>query len=220
VLTFWSFAGAARWNILQPQLLEKQGVHMSQKNRPCAVPLAIIVLLICTLSLTVLAADGEFSGKWKGEAKAAAPAARGGAAPAAGPAGAQGTPDGATSGAAAPAPTGGGGGRGGGFGGGRGGGFGAPGGGAGGFGGGSQKVSLNLKQSKDNKLSGNIVFGDSDAYDVKEGHVEGNTITFKAGRAPQPIYEYKGELKENSLTLTRTAPDGRGRPQDYVLTKK
>jgi hypothetical protein len=81
-------------------------------------------------------------------------------------------------------------------------------------------VSLNLKQSKDNKLSGNIVFGDNDAYDVKEGKAEGNTFTFKAGRAPQPTYDYKGELKDGTITLTRLAPDGRGRPQEYVLTKK
>jgi hypothetical protein len=62
--------------------------------------------------------------------------------------------------------------------------------------------------------------GDSDAYDVKEGKVEGNTITFKATRTAQPTYEYKGELKGNELTLTRNSPDGRGRPQEYVLTKK
>jgi hypothetical protein len=57
---------------------------------------------------------------------------------------------------------------------------------------------------------------------VKDGKVEGNTITFKAGRAPQPTYEYKGELKDDTLTLTRLAPEGGrgGRAQDYVLKKK
>jgi hypothetical protein len=94
-----------------------------------------------------------------------------------------------------------------------------PGGGFGG-GGGAQKVSLNLKQSKDNKISGNIVFGENNADDVKDGKAEGNTITFKAGRAPQPIYQYKGELKDNQLVLTRTSPDGKGRPTEFLLSKK
>jgi hypothetical protein len=195
---------------------------MSKKIRHPGIRHALVLALVCTLSLIVLAADGQFAGRWKGEAKAAPPASRGNAGAA--PAGASGKTDSPATGdspQAAPAPTaGGGGGRGGGFGGGgRGGGFGGFGGGGAGGPGGSNKVSLNIKQSKDNKISGNIVFGDSDAYDVKEGRIEGNTITFKAGRAPQPIYEYMGELKDNTLTLTRAA-EGRGRPQEYVLTKK
>ena len=80
-------------------------------------------------------------------------------------------------------------------------------------------MSLNLKQSKENKVSGNIVFG-SEAFDVKNGQIEGNILTFKAGRSPQPIYDYKAELKEGQILLTRTSPDGRGRPQEYVLAKK
>jgi hypothetical protein len=87
----------------------------------------------------------------------------------------------------------------------------------GGFGGGSQKVSLNIKQSKENKISGNIIFGEgSDAFDVKNGKVEGNILTFKAGRSPQPTYEYKGEIKDGQLVLTRISD----KPQEYVLTRK
>jgi hypothetical protein len=96
------------------------------------------------------------------------------------------------------------------------------GGGRGGFGGGGpQKVSLNLKHdAKTNKLSGNFVLGDNDAYDVKDGIVEGNKIYFKAGRAPQPIYEYSGVmLKEDELTLTRKADGARGRPVEYILKR-
>jgi len=64
------------------------------------------------------------------------------------------------------------------------------------------------------------VFGEGDATDVKDGKVDGNTITFKAGRAPQPIYDYKGELKDSQLVLTRNSPDGKGRATEFVLTKK
>jgi hypothetical protein len=78
-----------------------------------------------------------------------------------------------------------------------------------------------LKQ-KDNKLSGNIVFGDNDAFDVKDGKIEGTTFTFKAGRAPQPTYLYKGELKENEILLSRVQEGGGGggRTQEYILKKK
>jgi hypothetical protein len=79
-------------------------------------------------------------------------------------------------------------------------------------------VSLNLKQSKDNKLSGNLTFGESEALDVKDGKVDGNTITFKAGR-PQPV-EYKGELKGSELILTRENSGGRGPATQFVLSKK
>jgi hypothetical protein len=100
-------------------------------------------------------------------------------------------------------------------GGGSSGGFGTGGGGV------SQKVSLNLKQSKDDKVSGNITIGESNPDDVKEGRVVGNTISFKAGRPPQPIYEYYGELKEDELVLTRNLPGARGSaPQQVVLSKK
>jgi hypothetical protein len=96
-------------------------------------------------------------------------------------------------------------------------------GGFGGGGGGTTKVSLNLKQSKENKLSGNITIGDGgNADDVKEGKVEGDRITFSAGRAPQPIYAFVGEMKGDELLLTRIAPAGdRGpRTTEYVLKKK
>lgn len=169
------------------------------------------------LPLVVHAADGAFAGKWRGELKVSPPA-RGAT---------TGTPgtDGATAPEAAPPSTPSAGGRGGGgFGGGRGGfgggGFGGGGFPGGGFAAGPQKVALNLKESKDGKISGNITFGEGNADDVKEGRVTGNTITFKAGRAPQPVYEYFGELKENQLVLTRTAVGGRGAPQQIVLTKK
>jgi hypothetical protein len=174
---------------------------------------AILALgLVFLLTVVAYADDPAFAGKWKGESRPAATPAPG--APGAGVTGgavaapAGGTPGGGAPPAAAP----GGGARGGG-GGGRGGG--------GGFGG-PQKVTLNLKQSKDNKLSGNITIAsanaDGEALDVKEGKVDGNTITFKAGR-PEPL-EYKGELKGEELTLTRTSTGGRGpTTTTFVLTK-
>jgi hypothetical protein len=152
----------------------------------------ILLVVICLTAPAVVAADMEFSGKWKGESK-----------PAAAPAAAE---------AAAPAPTTGGGGRGGGrggFGGGRGGGFGGP-----------QKVTLNLKHNaKDNKVSGNIVVGET-VFDVKEGKVEGNKITFKAVTIGQPVVEYTAVmLKEGELNLTSKPTDGRGRATEYILKK-
>jgi len=174
--------------------------------------------LICLVAMAAYAADGDFSGKWKGEAKASPLAARGTrGAPAGAPEG-----NAAPSAPEAPSPTtdvSSGGGRGGGRGG-RGGGGGFPAAGSGG--GNSSKVSLNLKQSKDNKLSGNITFGDANADDVKDGKVEDGKISFSAGRAPQPIYAYTGEMKGDELILTRIAPaGGRGsRTTEYVLTKK
>lgn len=180
------------------------------------------IALLLSLSLAVYGADNPFAGKWKGEL-AAQP--RGGATAGA-PGAAPGTPGAGTESAppaAPPAGGGGGGGRGGGFGGGggRGGGFG--GGGFGGFGGGDgpQKVTLNLKQSKDGKISGNITIGDNgNAEDVKEGRAVGNTITFKVGRESQTVYEYYGELKGEELVLTRNTSGGRGRPQEIILTRK
>ena len=171
------------------------------------LPSAFLAMgFVMLLTLVAYAADPPFSGKWKGQAKAvtvAAPAAGApGAAPAAGTPTVGAPPVPAAGGPPAPA---------------------AGGGGRGGFGGGSsgpQKVSLNLKQSKENKVSGNITFGEAEPNDVKEGKVDGNILTFKAGRAPQPIYEYKGELKDNELILTQDSPGGRGRTQQFVLTKK
>lgn len=62
--------------------------------------------------------------------------------------------------------------------------------------------------------------GEGEAADVKDGIVEGNKIYFKAGRAPQPIYEYSGVmLKENELILTRKADGARGRAVEYLLTR-
>ena len=169
--------------------------------------------LVCVLSVAAYAADGEFAGNWKGDSVATPPPTRGaaGAAAPGGDAAAGTTPSAPTEAAGAT----GGGGRPGG----RPGGGGAFGGGGGGN---SSKISLNLKQSKDNKLSGNITVGGADADDVKDGKVEGNRMTFSAGRAPQPIYAYTGEIKGDQLLLTRIAPaGGRGsRTTEYVLTKK
>ena len=189
---------------------------MALQNRNRLRQLAVSAFgVACFVTLIAYAADGQFSGKWKGELKPAAPQARSGAptgGPVSGPG--AGTTGGTTTAAAAPAPapapapTGGGGRTG----------------GRGGFGGGfggaaAQKVSLNLKQSKDDKISGNIMYGDQQADDVRDGRATGNTLTFKAGKAPL-IYEYLGELKGEDLVLTRNSSDGKGRPQEIVLSKK
>jgi hypothetical protein len=189
---------------------------MAQANRErlkTAALLALGLMLLFTVGL--YAEDPPFSGKWRGESRVAASGSGPGGAPESGPGGgtAAAAPAGAPGGGATPgggapgagAPSGRGGAAGGGARGGRGG------------GGGPQKVSLNLKQSKDDKLSGNITFGEGESLDVKEGKVDGNTITFKAGR-PQPT-EYKGELKGSELILTPSG-GGRGAATQYVLTKK
>jgi hypothetical protein len=82
---------------------------------------------------------------------------------------------------------------------------------------------MNLKVSKDGKLSGNITFSDGNALDVKDGKIEGDRITFSAGRSPDPIYAYTGELKDGELHLTRLPPNvssgGRNSTMEFVLKK-
>ena len=204
----------------------------NQDRLKTAAVLALgLMLVIATGAYAAYAEDPPFSGKWKGESRAAAPAG-GAAAPGAAPGGTAGA--GAATAAPAGAPGGGapgGGGRAGGGGGARGG-F-----GGGGGGGGTQKATLNLKQSKDNKISGNLTIGEAETLDVKEGKVDGNTITFKVGRSGQPLTEYKGELNGSELILTRQSSTpsptpaggpgggrggfgGGGGAATYVLTKK
>lgn len=154
----------------------------------------VALTLVFFLTAVVYAADPPFAGKWKGETRVVAAAAGGPGAPVAG-------------GGAAAAPAGARGGRGGG-------------GGRGGFGGGSTKVALNLKVSKENKVSGNVTFGESDTNDVKDGKIDGNILTFKAGRSSTQMTEYKAELKENEIILSQVTTGGPGRPQEWVLTKK
>ena len=85
-------------------------------------------------------------------------------------------------------------------------------------------MSLNLKLSKDNKVSGNITLGENDTSDLKEGKVDGNILTFKAGRSPSPTFDYKAEMKDGQMFLTSSrpamSPDGRSARTEYVLTKK
>ena len=210
---------------------------MARANQDRLKTAAVLALgLMLVIATGAYAEDPPFSGKWKGESRAAAPAG-GAAAPGAAPGGAPG----AGAAAAAPAGAPGGGAPGGGAagGGGRaGGGGGARGGfGGGGGGGGTQKATLNLKQSKDNKISGNLTIGEAETLDVKEGKVDGNTITFKVGRSGQPLTEYKGELNGSELILTRQSSTpsptpaagpgggrggfgGGGGAATYVLTKK
>lgn len=184
---------------------------MSNRLR-IGILLAIAVVFL--MAVAVYAADSEFGGKWKGESKPAAPPAGG---PAAGGPGAGAAPGGAP-------PAGGGGGRGG-FGGG-GGGRGGFGGGAGGFGGfgGVQKIQINLKVNKDGKASGNLTIGDGgQAYDVKDGKVVGNSITFSTTRSGEPVYNYLGELKGDEFTLQRipqNLDDRTNRITVFVLKKK
>ena len=201
----------------------------NQDRLKTAAVLALgLMLVIATGAYAAYAEDPPFSGKWKGESRAAAPAG-GAAAPGAAPGGTAGA--GAATAAPAGAPGGGapgGGGRAGGGGGARG--------GFGGGGGGTQKATLNLKQSKDNKISGNLTIGEAETLDVKEGKVDGNTITFKVGRSGQPLTEYKGELNGSELILTRQSSTpsptpaggpgggrggfGGGGAATYVLSKK
>jgi len=170
--------------------------------------------MICILSAVLFAEEYKFAGTWRGESKpAAAPAARGqagsgGGAPADSGGGAPGGGGGAPAGGGGGAP-GGGGGRGGGGGGG----FGGAGGG-----GGVQKITLRVKVKND-KASGNFSVGNT-TDDVKEGHIEGNKLTFKTGTSPAPIYDNVAVLNGEELKITRTASGGRGgRPAEYVLKR-
>jgi hypothetical protein len=179
---------------------------MTRAILECPKRIAFLALMLLFLfTVVAYAADPPFAGKWKGETRVvAAPAG----APVGGVVGAPAGAGAGRGGGAAAAPAGAGAGRGGG--GGRGG-FG------GGGGGGSTKVALNLKVNKENKVSGNVTFGEQETSDVKEGKIEGNILTFKAGRTSSQMTEYKAELKENEIILTQVG--GRGR-QEWILTKK
>ena len=107
---------------------------------------------------------------------------------------------------AAPAPSGG---RGGGFGGGAG-------------GGGPQQVTLRVKVNKEGKASGNFSMkpsgGNMTTDDVREGHVEGNKLTFKTGASGQQIYDNVAVMIGADLAVTRTPAGGRGgRPMEFTL---
>jgi hypothetical protein len=179
-----------------------------------------LAAVIFAATITVYAAEG-FNGKWKGEMPnpLAGRGGQGQGAPPDGPA-----PGGGAGGGGG---FGGGGGRGGGgrgggggFGGPGGGGFGGPGGG--GFGREAQKITLNIKTKEDKKsgevkATGNITIGET-TDDIKDGKIEGNKITFTAGRAPAPIYSYSGELSGDEIKLTRSA-GGRGGGQQFTLKR-
>ena len=97
---------------------------------------------------------------------------------------------------------------------------GGPGGGFGGAGGGGgvQKITLRVKVKKD-KASGNFTVG-STTDDIKDGHIEGNKLTFKTGLSGQPLVENVAVLQGEELTITRTTPGARGgRPTVYVLKR-
>ena len=179
-------------------------------NRMKPIALLSLLALACVMSVGAYAATG-FAGKWKGEI-ASPVAGRGGAEGSGAPAGG-GQPQ------APAAPEGGFGRGGGGFG--RGGGFG--GGGFGGGFGGPQKVTLNLKIKEDKKTgevkaSGNITVGET-TDDVKDAKIQGNMITFTAGHAPAPIYQYTGELSSDEIKITRASSGRGGQPVQFSLKR-
>ena len=195
---------------------------MTTRRDPVIIAGLSALALVFVLSLAAYAADG-FNGKWKGELPNPF-AGRGGGG--AGGAQAGGAPEGRGGGAGGGGFGGGGGGRGGGgFGGGRGGGIGGgggfPAGGGGGFG--PQKITLNIKLKEDKKAnetkaSGNITIGET-TEDIKDGKVQGNTITFTAGRSPAPIYEYIGELNGDEIKMTRKDPARNGPGTQFTLKR-
>lgn len=80
-------------------------------------------------------------------------------------------------------------------------------GGGGGFG--PQKVTLNLKtKDKDTKASGNITVGTANPEDVRDGVIWKNILTFSTGRAPGLVYQYRGELNGDEITMTRSSGSG------------
>jgi len=193
---------------------------MKMRREPIIIAGLFALAMLFVVSLAAYAADG-FNGKWKGELPNPF-AGRGGGGGSGTQAG--GAPEG-RGGAAGGGGFGGGGGRGGGFGGGRGGGIGGgggfPPGGGGGFG--PQKITLNIKLKEDKKAnevkaSGNITIGEM-TEDIKDGKVQGATITFTAGRAPAPLYEYTGELSGDEIKMTRKDPSRNGPGQQFTLKR-
>src|SRR5947208_308956 len=126
--------------------------------------IAVTCMVLATVSSPARGASKGFNGKWKGEITLPAPQVPGQRFAQRG-----------------------GGGRGGDFGGG---GF------PGGFNrnaAGPQKVTVYIKaKDNDTKAVGNISVGEV-TVDIKDGKIDGNKITFKAGEVPA-VYEYSGTL--------------------------
>jgi hypothetical protein len=73
--------------------------------------------------------------------------------------------------------------------------------------GGPQKVTINIRtKDDDTKAVGNITIGET-TDDIKDGKIDGDTITFKAG-TPSALYEYKGTRDGDQIMMTRTSPAG------------
>lgn len=71
--------------------------------------------------------------------------------------------------------------------------------------GGPQKVTINIRtKDDDTKAVGNITIGET-TDDIKDGKIDGDTITFKAGTS-SALYEYKGTRDGDQIMMTRTSP--------------
>ena len=84
-------------------------------------------------------------------------------------------------------------------------------------------MTLNLKLKEDKKTgqvkaSGNITVGQT-TDDVRDGKVTGNKLTFVAGTAPAPIYEYAAELNGDEIKVSRTAAGRGGQPLVFSLKR-
>jgi len=162
---------------------------MKTRNTRLMITAACVVAALIALSPSGRSASKGFNGKWKGEIQFPTPGGRGrGGAP-------------QTQGQQ-PFPQqfvqrGGGGSRGGD------GGFPLGGVNPGNFG--PQKVALNIKtKDDDTKAVGNITIGET-TDDIKEGTIQGDMITFKAGTS-SAIYQYSGTRDGDQIMMTRTSP--------------
>lgn len=86
---------------------------------------------------------------------------------------------------------------------------------------GPQKVTLNIKtRDDDTKAVGNITIGET-TDDIKEGTIQGDMITFKAGTA-SAVYQYRGTRDGDQIMMTRTSPASGGQggqPIQFVLKR-
>lgn len=87
--------------------------------------------------------------------------------------------------------------------------------------GGPQKVTVNIKtKDDDTKAVGNITIGDT-TDDIKDGKIDGDTITFKAGTS-SALYGYSGTRDGDQIMMTRTsrASGCRGGPSIPFVLKR
>jgi hypothetical protein len=86
--------------------------------------------------------------------------------------------------------------------------------------GGPQKVTIYIKtKDNDTKAVGNISVGEV-IVDIKEGKIDGDKITFRAGDSPE-VYQYSGTRDGDQIMMTRVPAGGTrgGQAVQFILKR-